>query len=189
MDDPEESLLCPDCGHPLIRQEDRGLQIAECGHCRGRWFDREELRKAKDSADEDLCWLDFDPFSGRGTEFRPAREDRICPKCRRSMEALAYGNSGVVLDVCGTCRGVWVHHGEFEKIIRHLEEVITSKPASDYVVESFKKVLDLARGGHDAREEIRDFLTVLKLLKLRTGVEHPHLAETINKLFEWLPFL
>ncbi|WP_332773082.1 TFIIB-type zinc ribbon-containing protein, partial [Phenylobacterium sp.] len=39
----------------------------------------------------------------------------LCPNCNVSMQNVA--RSGVELDMCPTCRGVWLDRGELEKIL------------------------------------------------------------------------
>jgi Zn-finger nucleic acid-binding protein len=39
----------------------------------------------------------------------------LCPNCNTSMQAVQ--RSGVELDICPQCRGVWLDRGELEKII------------------------------------------------------------------------
>ncbi|HXK37207.1 MAG TPA: zf-TFIIB domain-containing protein, partial [Candidatus Paceibacterota bacterium] len=64
-------MNCPECEVPLRRTDCYGVNIDECPKCLGRWFDRDELRRAKDRTDEDLRWMDFDPFA-RDAEESPA---------------------------------------------------------------------------------------------------------------------
>ncbi|MEU7926054.1 zf-TFIIB domain-containing protein [Micromonospora sp. NPDC049801] len=40
--------------------------------------------------------------------------DLICPKCRGEMRQ--YERSGVVIDQCGECRGIFLDRGELEKL-------------------------------------------------------------------------
>lgn len=39
----------------------------------------------------------------------------LCPNCNTSMQAV--NRSGVELDMCPQCRGVWLDRGELEKIL------------------------------------------------------------------------
>jgi Zn-finger nucleic acid-binding protein len=49
----------------------------------------------------------------------------LCPNCNTSMQALQ--RSGVELDICPQCRGVWLDRGELEKII----DQATTRPPED----------------------------------------------------------
>ena len=44
----------------------------------------------------------------------------LCPNCNTSMQAVA--RSGVELDMCPQCRGVWLDRGELEKILAGARE-------------------------------------------------------------------
>lgn len=39
----------------------------------------------------------------------------LCPNCNASMQNVA--RSGVELDICSQCRGVWLDRGELEKLM------------------------------------------------------------------------
>lgn len=183
-------MNCSNCQNELDQIDFRGIVINECPSCHGRWFDREELQKAKDNTDEDLRWLDFDPFVKKEKHFNVIPEEGgICPKCSEKMIPLAYANSGVVIDKCEQCRGVWLGDGEFRKIIAYLENLVTTHSVSEYVIDSFKQFSEIVTGPDDRISEAKDFLVVLKLLKLRAAVEHSKIAELTNKIYQYLPFL
>jgi len=182
-------MHCPDCLNNLNEADFRGIKIQECGICRGRWFARQELSKAKDHVDQDLRWLDFDPFAKDAAKFAVPPEQKQCPHCERKMDSLTYERSGVVINRCLECQGVWVHHDEFEKIIQYLEHLLVSRPSQQYLVDSMRQFLELATGKEDFVSELKDFLVVLKLSELRVGVEHPNVASAIKKIYEYLPFI
>src|SRR5713101_7705488 len=127
------SMKCPDCQSSLRQTDYRDIAIDECPECKGRWFDRDELRKAKDRTDDDLRWLDFDPFGEEARPFELRSERRQCPKCMVAMGSISYETSGVVIDKCGNCHGIWLNHGEFEKIVEHLEQIVNSETASQLI--------------------------------------------------------
>ena len=182
-------MRCPECNEDMTSVGFRGVKINECPSCHGRWFDREGLRQVKDMTDEDLRWLDFDPF---GKEADPQPEDAVrprCPVCKEHMDALRYAESNVEIQRCLHCHGVWLHQGEFEKIIAYLKQVVTSKTAAEYVQDSFKQLMEVATGKEDVADELKDFLVVVKLSEVRAGVEHPKVAEAIKTIYEYLPFL
>ena len=183
-------MKCSNCQTELEEINFRGIKVNECRDCQGRWFDRNELRKAKDNTDEDLRWLDFDPFTVRGEGFYVvSKKGAACPKCSQPMSVTTYANSGVIVDKCEQCEGVWLQDGEFKKIIAYLEDLITSESASEYVIDSFKQLIEIVTGPEDKISEVKDFLVVLKLLKLRAAVEHSKIAATTNKIYQYLPFL
>ena len=182
-------MTCPDCRSGLEQVDFRGIKIQECSQCQGRWFDRDELTKAKDMTDDDLRWLDFDPFGQDASKFYVPPERKKCPRCDQNMDSLSYEESKVVIDRCLQCHGIWVHHGEFEKIIQYLENLVSSKSGAEYVRDTFAQFLQIAMGKENVSSEIQDFLVVLKLSELRWGVEHSRVAEAIKRIYEYLPFL
>ena len=44
----------------------------------------------------------------------------LCPNCNASMQNVA--RSGVELDICSQCRGVWLDRGELEKLLEGARE-------------------------------------------------------------------
>jgi Zn-finger nucleic acid-binding protein len=179
-------MECPDCGATLQPVQCFGVVVDECPRCKGRWFERDELRKARESVDDDLRWLDFEPFTvDVGTA--PAGGKR-CPRCRVGMVSVPYGGSGVVIEVCPRCRGTWLSSGEFERMVRHLEDLVDSQPASAYLKEAVQELREVVTGPEGPASELRDFLAVLRLLRLRIAVEHPGLAEAAQRIYLASPF-
>lgn len=47
----------------------------------------------------------------------------MCPSCQAGMQEI--NRNGVLIDICGQCRGVWLDRGELEKLlgsVRHVED-------------------------------------------------------------------
>lgn len=181
-------MKCPDCSSGLEETDYRGLRLDECPRCRGRWFDRDELRQAKDRTDDDLRWLDFDPFGQEAGRFAIRSERDLCPRCETPMASLTYETSRVVIDKCEQCQGIWLNHGEFEKIIKYLYKIVSSKKAADYVKEAQTQFVEVFTGPEGTISEIRDFLAVLTLLRLRIAVEQPGIADAADTIYRYSPF-
>jgi Zn-finger nucleic acid-binding protein len=181
-------MKCPDCQSSLQETDYRGIRIDECPECRGRWFARDELREAKDRTDDDLRWLDFDPFLDEATPYEVRSEGRQCPTCARAMGSMTYETSGVVIDKCAGCHGIWLNHGEFEKIVEHLEQIVSSETASEFIRTAGKQASQIVTGPEGPISEIRDFLAVLRLLELRLAVEHPRIANAVQAVYGLSPF-
>ena len=181
-------MKCPYCLGELEPIDCKGIEIDECISCKGRWFDRDELRKAKDKQDDDIRWLDFDLFGKDAEESSARSEGKICPKCSQMMSSLKYNTSSIIIDKCDYCGGVWLDHGEFERIINYLEDTVLATSAKDYAKDTFKQFVEIFTGPKGKITEIKDFLAVLNLLKKRMGVENLKVIEVSQKIYKYTPF-
>jgi len=180
-------MKCPQCKVDLKTIDFRGIKIEECPKCVGRWFDRQELQKLIEKTDEDLSWIDFDAFQEED-KFRVKSEGKTCPKCGKKMNSMTYRNSGVVIDLCRECGGVWLDKNEFAKIVENLRNLMWDKPSSEYSAELGKQFIDIVSHPTHALSEIKDFFVVLKLLELRMMSEHPDLARAVEAINSNSPF-
>ena len=177
-------MKCPYCQNNLKQLDYKGVKIDECGNCNGKWFDKDELRKAKDSTDDDLRWLDFDLFDEKEHKYNASPSKGKCPQCFSSMISLTYMDSKVVIDKCNKCQGVCLDNKEFEKIIKYLENIVVSEPASEYVKDVAKEFEEIFKGPENRISEIKDFLAIMKLYQLRLSVENPwtiKLSQSIDR--------
>lgn len=70
----------------------------------------------------------------------------LCPNCNTSMQAVS--RSGVELDMCPTCRGVWLDRGELEKILAVGREDRQDRERFERDVEAFRRDPDDWRRRH-----------------------------------------
>ena len=180
-------MKCPDCQNDLQPIDCKGVIIDECLKCKGKWFDSDELRRAKDCADESLRWLNFDPFSKEAEKLSVALEGKNCPKCSNKMESLKYMDSTVIIDKCLQCKGVWLDPKELMRVIRYLENRLITETAKEYATDAFKQFKEIFTGHEGIISEVKDFLAVFYLLELRIAVEHPKLADVAQKIYR--PFM
>jgi Zn-finger nucleic acid-binding protein len=181
-------MICPDCQTPLVQTDYHRINIDECPNCLGRWFDSDELRKAKDRTDAYLRWLDFDPFAGGTGAPVSAASAHLCPRCSVKMGVKAYETSGVLIDKCSTCHGVWLNHGEFEKIIEHLKKETSSETAAEYRKDVLRQFEEVFTGTEGPISELRDFFAVLNLPEMRLAVEHTNFAAAVQDIYLASPF-
>lgn len=180
-------MKCPKDQHNLKSASLKGIQIDECPQCGGIWFDRDELRKAKDKTDDDLRWLDFELFDEDADKYNPQPSSKKCPKDQTNMASLEYMDSKVIIEKCDTCRGIWLDKKEFEKIIKYLETKVVSEPASEYRKLVLRELREILTGPEDPISEIRDFFAVLRLFEIRLIVEHPWTADFYLKFYKYWP--
>lgn len=111
---------CPRCRTPLVSDEYEGVPLAACPQCKGQWVDRAGLRAIIDIREKSwdeaaLKALERAPM--RGVKLDTVREDLPCPSCGGVMEAFHYGgDTGIILDKCRPCGGIWLDGGELEKV-------------------------------------------------------------------------
>lgn len=179
-------MKCPKDGAILQSERLHGVKVDMCGQCKGVWFDRDELRRAKDNTDDDLRWLDFDLFSERDVQTH-ASDKRNCPKDKSPMLAKVYDRSKIVTDICPVCNGVWLDRKEYEKIIYYLQDRMYSETAAEYSEDLLKELLEVGTGNEGVVSEVKDFTAVLRLLESRLAVEHPMVIGLNKFLYRVLP--
>ena len=180
-------MKCPACAHELTEITLKGgITVQDCSHCQGVWFKDEALRRAKDTVDDDLRWIDFDIFRAASRAEHPGQ--RVCPECGGPLVVLTYPHSEVKIDACAADHGVWLDRDEFDKIISALEHTVLTMPAQDYRHEAREQLKEIVTGPESKLSEIRDFLAVFKLMEMRTGAENPALTNAVNAMIASGPF-
>ncbi len=99
---------CPACGHTLESGVHKGVPFLGCRRCRGAWFEAGVLARATETD------VDLPPLPGT---VRVKGSRLACPRCRLQLDMRPYSlESGVTVDVCPGCGGVWLDHGEYGAI-------------------------------------------------------------------------
>lgn len=174
-------MKCPKCEKELKEVPFQGVKIDSCSSCKGYWFEKDELRKAKDEKEESLNWMDVDLWESE-EKFRISKDEILCPDCGMPLYEVNYGDSDIKLDVCNICEGMWLDEGEFRKIIKYLKEKGGDKIMQDYFKTLLEETGEVLLGPESLEEEAKDLFTVLSLLKYRFAGKHPFISETISKL-------
>jgi uncharacterized protein len=174
-------MKCPVCKKPLLSTLFNNVEVDYCPFCLGFWFDENELRYAKDASDENLNWLDTDLWKNE-KDFKVSRGIRICPHCRVPLYEVYYGNSRVAVDVCNLCHGVWLDRAEFKKIMDWLSQEANNEVLHNYTKNLFKQSIEVFTGPETIREEILDFITILKLLNYKFAAQHPLISKMISEV-------
>src|SRR5947209_5669277 len=111
---------CPRCRTALRPATYEGANVETCPDCRGEWLGPDDLKHIVDT--RELTW---DPEALRTVQeappFRrtagPDGERLACPACGEAMESFNYaGDSGIFLDKCRQCGGIWLDGGELEQV-------------------------------------------------------------------------
>jgi len=136
-------MKCPLCKSPLIVVEYHDIELDWCPGCEGLWFDSGEME------------LVTAQMRGTATVLMPQRkadtsEKRLrCPECNKTMEKRLLGDAQTVIaDVCPTCGGLWLDHGELEQIVSAGGAARDASPVIDHLRGTFSKV-----GGNAPRPE------------------------------------
>ncbi len=108
-------LLCPHCSSPMARCQARGMSLDRCNACGGLWLDGGELGSLLQLDREALLDIRDRFGGGRAGLNIPGERTRAlcCPNCHRALREHPYGlQSGVLIDSCPYCRGLWLETGE-----------------------------------------------------------------------------
>jgi uncharacterized protein len=176
-------MNCPKCDGKLEPKTFKKVRIEECSKCGGLWFDQDELKRAKDSTDEDLAWLDFDIFEEKQNKYSKSESHRICPKDSTKLNKLTYAHSNVSIDTCPHCHGIFLDKDEFENIIKFLENEVVENTSGDWAKEALKEFSEILSSEDMKASEFKDLLTVLKLGETRLSAEH----EKITAILTFFP--
>ena len=155
------------------------VEVDYCPVCLGVWFDRDELRYAKDDKDEQLKWLDFDIWRDK-KKFKLSRSDRHCPVDRVGLIEVSYDDSNVKIDFCKFCQGIWLDRGEFKQIMVYLRKKADYEILHRYTKDLVLELWEVFSGPEKFRGELEDFLMLLKLLNYKFVVQHPLLNSWIE---------
>ena len=104
------------------------------------------------------------------------------------MITIDYDNTGVEIDYCPACRGVWLDSGEFGKIIDALLEELTTKSAGDYWKATLQEAKEIITGKEGLISEWKDFSNVVRMMQYRILAENPKLGEAIASYQQSSPF-
>jgi len=174
-------MICPLCKINFKKVIFYGVEVDYCPMCLGLWFEEDELRLAKDKKDKNLMWLDIDLWKDR-KKFKIFLGERLCPACRLPLYEVYYSDSRIIVDFCSLCKGVWLDRGEFKRIIEYLKKKADKEMLKNYTKNLLTEVVEILIGPETLREEISDFLTVLKLLNYKLAAQYPTLTSIIYSL-------
>ncbi|MCL5011214.1 MAG: zf-TFIIB domain-containing protein [Patescibacteria group bacterium] len=175
-------MNCPNCqNQELEKIVFHQTKVDFCDKCLGMWFDADELRAVKDDKDENLKWLDIDLWKDE-KQFQLSQSQKACPKDGSPMYETQYNDSGIGVDVCNLCRGIWLDRGEFKKIIDYLKEKAYYETAYHFWKNLAKEVSEVFIGPQGLKDEIADVLILLKILNYKFLAKHPYSANIIASL-------
>lgn len=125
---------CPGCDHALQTVSYEGVQIETCESCGGEFVSGEELAHIVRAREQAFTPQQIAQIDSCMPVFGIADADATtrfsCPCCRAPMNPINYaGDTGVVVDRCPSCSGMWLEHSELEKVQMLLEKWEDAAPA------------------------------------------------------------
>jgi Zn-finger nucleic acid-binding protein len=94
-----------------------------CPVCGGIWFDEGEMQQLANRPSGLVAVAKLFVPSG---EWDCSPRTRACPRCHSGLEPFEFDSlRGIQLDRCGTCRGIYLDHGEAEAIEQRLHGAAT----------------------------------------------------------------
>ena len=108
---------CIKCKKPMKKAKMEGVLVDKCGICGGIWLDAGELEMLmfhEEKSQEELvkeakCEIVAE-------KNRLLYTEGLCPKCQ-GREMQRYIRSGVELDRCPACKGLFFDYGELDKVM------------------------------------------------------------------------
>lgn len=126
-------MNCPIDKTPLEKKIYEGnVEIDFCPECAGIWLDAGELEKIQEIRENDYSNKFAEHYDSR-TEFESQLEEesRDCPSCDDVLIKKIYaGNSGIQIDACPACRGIWLDAGELQRLEIFFEKARAANPGA-----------------------------------------------------------
>lgn len=152
------------------------VEVDFCPVCLGLFFNKEELRLAKDDKDENLVWLDVNLWKDKA-KFKIAKGEFLCPACQLPMYTIEYADSGIKVEICVSCKGIWLDRGEFKKVIDYLQNKAQKEIWENYWGNLAKEIGEVFTGPETLKSEILDVLTIIKVLNYKFLAQFPVLTK------------
>ena len=119
-------MNCPQCGDQMQSVQYEGADIETCESCGGEFVGPEALthivRTREMRFDEAVKEITSNQIPQFGVPVQESERHLTCPQCEGSMTVNNYcGDSGVFVDRCDTCGGVWLDHEELQHVQSLLE--------------------------------------------------------------------
>ncbi|HET6406217.1 MAG TPA: zf-TFIIB domain-containing protein [Candidatus Thermoplasmatota archaeon] len=112
---------CPRDGTKLVEEKHKDVTVDACPKCQGIFLDKNELKKLSGDADlnkylRDMVGYDVD-------------SQLLCPSCGGLMDAEHV--RGVEVEVCLTCFGLWLDHGELDALVAAKGNAVALTPEKE----------------------------------------------------------
>ena len=133
-------MICPVCKNVMIDVEYKQIELDYCTHCRGVWFDAEELELLLGS----MGFTDHGLTLGNilnAPEAKTQEEKRRCPICSLKMKKAALGHEAeVLIDACPQGDGLWFDGGEVSHLLKQVAKRPSNKDSEQQVTDFLREV-------------------------------------------------
>lgn len=137
-------MNCPSCNNTLFKQFDNVKNNSSyCEYCGGVWIDADDLFNYIKNFDHKLNNYNYRIFidnvlkTDNNCYFE---EKKYCQKCNGlCMDKIEYNNSGVIVDVCTNCKGVFFDKNELNHVLLFLSKTIDNKEFEKIQIETKEK--------------------------------------------------
>src|SRR5947209_2628414 len=114
-------MECPKCHQALQGVDYEGVHIDTCPACGGDWLDAGELASIVEARNrrfnEQECLAIAQAAKITGVKLSALNRHLTCPKCGGTTHPVNYGDdTGILIDKCAQCNGIWLERGELDKI-------------------------------------------------------------------------
>jgi Zn-finger nucleic acid-binding protein len=167
---------CPVCQVPLDEYSVHFMKFEACPQCHGLWLFKDELRKLKNTVDDGrLHWLNQEVDNIEKTSV--VSSTRSCVKCKGvHLHSVIFGHSGVIIDWCPQCHGMWLDQGEYAAITHYLGQEATEATPRQVEHELGQDLKKVFTGSPEGRlAEIGDVAADAAALANAVIFEHPAL--------------
>jgi Zn-finger nucleic acid-binding protein len=106
--------MCPACQEQMRPVELGEVSVDECRFCDGLWLDRDEP--------EQLAKMDvigkhlLQPMTFDDSRKSIPEGERLCPRCGIRLDT--HKHKGLTLDICGSCRGMFLDRWELQELFK-----------------------------------------------------------------------
>ena len=148
-------MNCPRCASPLEQTVYEGVLIHGCNSCGGEFIGGENLgqivRCRQEQFSPELKALLSDQCPAFGETAAQPERALCCPGCGEPMAVVNYGgDSGIFVDRCESCDGLWLDHEELEKV-----QIVMERWADEALgkLQAVQDEIELARNRARARTD------------------------------------
>ncbi|MCK5706115.1 MAG: zf-TFIIB domain-containing protein [Candidatus Aureabacteria bacterium] len=174
-------MKCPTCTNDLLKSKLDNFETGFCNACRGMWFDSFTFEEFKEVESPFSVLLDIDIWKD-AKKHKVSPSTKTCPQCTKRLYKTEYSTSGIILDICPICQGIWFDRGELEKVISYIDKEISDETISALWGELGNEVKEFLIGQESIEKEIKHVGLILKLMEYKVFSQFPVLQDIANSM-------